>query len=552
MQGITYFCDEAACFLVDPLNAKFSTEIKCLACATTIFLAIATRGIVQVVCILWRQIHVVEENETLKTITQFFVTNFYNVLDAGDVFDDETDQPHSEQFYEDSSRYEIVNFWLWIDICVDVVRKGLKEHPEFHLQKLAESIDQGVSTHGILSLGIKFLRDDLKPILGIDVGGPARDFLDDLFEGILQNSQLCFKDLSHSSLVLPQTRQQATDFQSLPPLNDEELSLYHGMGKVMMYCYCSEILRQSQYLIGRRFDDALFKAILLLTAEEIDSPFDALALPTKLKMCQAMLQGHEEGGMDLSYLQQRLDWLQHFDALDDAQLLDAAESVNLSGFLTDSFLTQQEEPDLEKIKQNLALFKECLLNSLFCQQGGHGQFGAQLAPIHAIAKGMKSICNPKNYPQIEDNAHWDHTISLLDYQEFSNIIQGFLNREKIAKLLQPDNWLGGTAKIEIEKKTQWLQEWIKDDEKGATEDELRNLLKFLIGSTGFQQNASITVKSQSGPPYFPVPTVDACFFNMGFAPVDSQYGSFNDHTKENFIESLKELALRNPGRYHVG
>src|SRR5205085_7629363 len=99
---------------------------------------------------------------------------------------------------------------------------------------------------------------------------------------LLQSSKLNFQSQDGSSLVLPHTKKKTEIFQSLPCLNDEEKSLYQDMGKVMMYCKHTLVMIGKEYLTGCRFSDALFSAILCLTAEEIDTPFERLSLETQL------------------------------------------------------------------------------------------------------------------------------------------------------------------------------------------------------------------------------------------------------------------------------
>ena len=290
-----------------------------------------------------------------------------------------------------------------------------------------------------------------------------------------------------------------------------------------------------------------------MTAEELDTDFEKLSLKTKLKMCQALLEVRMDEGMDLDYLKKRLDWLNTVDDLDDQQLSEAASSVFYAGCLPDGWTINQlgDDPDLDKIKKDRKKFKHFLIISIFSQQGAHGQFGAQLAPIHAIAQGMKSGCRGDHeqnlflqfayyaIPALSDTPDWDQGIRPIGYQAFSNTVQGDFDRQKIADQFVLNRY----GNFEIEKKIKWLQEWILDEENGATEEELKRLLKFLTGSSSLLQNSKITVYEQFGI-YCPVPIAHTCTLVMELAPAPSSYGSeYNDHTKENFIESLKDLVL---------
>lgn len=438
-------------------------------------------------------------------------------------------------------------------IQITAVRRGIKEIPEFHLNKLFQAIEESIKKQEDPKIKVSFLTDNLTLDQGIDAGGLSRDYLDDLMAGIKNSlSSKAFK----GSLILPHAKQYPEALSPLSSLNQQEKALYQEIGKVMIYCYLSKIIPghwDKTYLTGRYFDDSLFAAILSLTAEEIHTPFESLTLATKLKMCRALFEAHTNAGIDLNYLKPRFDWLDQFDHLDDNQIVKVAEHLMYAESLPDNLTMNQEgeEPDLAKIKANRAQFKTCLIHSLFLQKGEHGQFGAQLAPIHAIAQGMKSICHPGPMHQSNDNHHWNTIIRGIPYLTLSNKIQGSLDRKEIANHMVLVSNLQGNAKIEMSKKLTWLKEWICDAENGASEEELRDLLKFLTGSSGFQKDKTIQVKPQYGT-YYPVPCAHTCSFEMDLSPIPSQYGiEHDDYTKQNFIKSLKELALANPSTYQT-
>jgi hypothetical protein len=438
---------------------------------------------------------------------------------------------------------------------ITVVRRGIKEIPEFHLHELSQAIEKSIKKEENPKLKVSFLMDNLTLDQGLDVGGLSRDYLDDLMEGMVKSKSLSFKSLK-GSLVLPHAKQNPDHLHSFSLLNQQETSLYRKIGKLMAYCYHSKIdagYWKKTYLIGRHLDDSLFNAILCLTAQEIDTPFENLALATKLQMSRALLDAHTKAGIDLDFLKQRFDWLDQFNHLDDHKILEVAQHLIYADCLPEEFTINNEgdEPDMEKIRQNRAKLKKCLIDSIFLQKGEHGQFGAQLAPIHAMAQGMKSICHPGPMYQPNDNHYWDIQIQGINYQTFSTKVQGSLDRKEIAQHIQLDPSVQGSAQVEIMKKVQWLQEWILDEENGANEEELKNLLKFLTGSSSLPKNQHIHVTAQVFP-YYPVPRVHTCSFGMELSPVPSNYGFVhNDHTKDNFIKSLKALALQDPSTYQM-
>jgi len=436
-----------------------------------------------------------------------------------------------------------------IQICV--VRRGIKKIAEFHLKQFSDAIETVIRTiNPSPRISVKFLEDDLSFGKAIDLGGPSRDYLNDLFEAIIHSEALSFQSIGSSSLILPRTKENYHNLQSLPELDEQEQTLYQQIGQVMMFCY--ESPSWDGYVIGRHFDNALFKGVLCLTAQEINTPFKDLPLSTQLKMCNMLLGAHEENGIGMDYLQKRIRWINNFHLLNDQALLEAARDLIYADCLPTELTLDDKgnEPDMDRIKSNKDSFLISLTDSVLAQQGSHGQLGVQLAPLHAIAKGMKALYD------LYDNCSSVDVLNLLDllnsYELVSDKIQGSLDRECIANQIKPSFYLRLSEESEIQKKMQWLQEWIKDEKNGATQEEVKNFLKFFTGSSGLAKDQCIYVQVQSLRPFTPVPIAHTCSPSIELAAEPSSYGSeYNDHTKMGFIKSLKEIALRNLSDYQM-
>jgi len=460
-------------------------------------------------------------------------------------------------------------------IVITIVRRGIKEIPAFHLQKFSQVIQEAKGRqddskiYDDPKIYVEFLKDDLSLDIGVDQGGLSLDYLDELFDGIINSPILSFQSMESSLLVLPRTKESYQHLQPLPKLNKQEQTLYEDIGKVMMYCCQSQVVPEEwgSYHMGRHFDEALFKGVLCLTAQEIDTPFENLAVPTLLRMCEALLSA-DKGREDMDYLMRRIIWVETFHLLDDETVLEVARELIYADCLPiDLTLNNKgEEPDMEKIQSSKTHFLTCLTDSVFYQEGSHGQLGIQLAPLHAIAKGMKALCR-RSDELITDELSWNNFMTYRSFQEVSDKIQGSLDRKTIANQMTLDlglvdqihkvnqnssYWLNAQdAKGEIEKKMGWLQEWIRDEKEGATQDELKRLLKFLTASSSFPKGREIVVKAQCERPFSPVPIVHTCSFEIELAPEPSSYGKHHDHTKEEFITSLKEIALTHPSAYSM-
>ena len=373
MQVISDFCDQAACFLIDPLNQQFSPDTQRIACVMTVLIGILTLGMAQAVSALWRNLRPIEEeNETHVVIGELFRNVFGGnkipeeeeedewfpespsspsqtdnispfdisppdvkedpVLEAEETSPEEllrqfssaelvtlrsallmknemiidlgkgeeyvltyqsdsstltiqeresynnhvedkklemvidqdgkitslqihqrTQADHSEavsenfahrllaglnaaieRIYQETSKY----MPGWYKIYITTVKRSVKRSPDFHLRKLLEAIEKSRKAGAeVLRLNVTFLNDHLELNEGLDADGISRDFLDDLFEGIIQNSTLSFKPIEGSSLMLPQTKKGAKNCRGLPLLDAEEKSLCRDMGKLMREIY---------------------------------------------------------------------------------------------------------------------------------------------------------------------------------------------------------------------------------------------------------------------------------------------------------------------------
>jgi hypothetical protein len=420
-------------------------------------------------------------------------------------------------------------------INISVVRKGLKNIPEYHLSKLTEKLTESIVGYNNQTMRVYFLDNEN----GVDLGGLSRDYLDDLAEGIIMSPAQNFKMLS--GLAIPQAKQNVSPEQ-LALLDQDESSIYEDLGILMMYCFHSESEDEhydTTKLLGHHFDEAIFKGALSLTAEEIETPFDELAPATLLKLSHAILKEKQDSGQDVAYLQQWFSILNEFDNLSDAKLVEAAQTLAFASVLPQKFQVPEQEdtPDMVAIKKNLSEFKEFFRCFVFSQETSFGQIGKMLAPIHAIAKGMKSICH-RGFGRAENIHHWDTTTRNIDYQAFSEKVQGSLDPSIIARQIHSFSPLD-----EFNKKVRWLKEWIIEE---ATQDELKAFLKFSTGTSALLKGKTIGISHQARP-YLPVPKAHTCSFTLELAPEPSQYEFYNDHTKEGFIKTLKELALNVTG-----
>lgn len=436
-----------------------------------------------------------------------------------------------------SSIYQEKTF-LYADpvITVGIVRRGLKEVPEYHLHNLCQLLVEQTKKNGNPKIEVSFLNDDMSKSDGLDAGGLARDYLDELVSG-LQVKELSFE------LQNPCYFPQAKGKDSIPLLDRDEKDLFESLGQLMMFCWNSKGTEENQFQtaqIGNHFELGLFQGILSLSSEEIDTSFESLPLSTKLKMAKVLI----ERKMDLDQKNAdslKFQYLTPLLVLMGEKELDQ-ECINL---FIDYLDLEDEEIVTEEQKER---FKEALLSYILSES----RIGNKLSGIHAIAKGMKSVCKPGE-EFCEDNSTWDLKVKKSSALEFSHKIQGSQDRQLIVESFAFENISEQDFK-EIEKKVNWLQEWLLDKTHGASDEEVIEFLKYATGSSGLPMHIKIVVVCHIGTkqdPHKPFPEAHTCSMRLRISPVPCSYGKYNDFTKENYIESLKDLALFNKSMYNM-
>ena len=424
-----------------------------------------------------------------------------------------------------------------LQIKIEIDRKDLKANPRKHLQHLAEAMQHAHRKALEAYESNPFIKPDrfypqfklsfiAEPVA--DLGGGSREYLDDLFQALSKDPR--FQTGEDNVLALPQLS---------APISPEDQTFFEQLGQVLMAIHqipnveysfnfmdALSGVNNTNYYIGHHFDNALFAGALVLTAEEIDTPYDELPIEIKLKMAQALLHEDEHAIVYKNMIR----WIQNFASL-SARALDETDKT-LRGF--------GHNPTPET---RLQLLQKTFLDS--------PKGDLSLAPLHAIAKGMKSLSFPPNEDR-DVNHYWNEVVTQETYLDFSEKVQGSLDRQEIASCFVLDESLSGAPKQHIEERVTWMKEWIEHE---ATELELKQLLKFQTGSSSCPpEGVFIKVHAQGmidrlmGQERFvPIPNVSTCEFMMRLSPQRCGDEEFNDWTKNGFIECLKTaISGENP------
>lgn len=431
---------------------------------------------------------------------------------------------------------EVLGFKNSKPIMIYVYIQDLCNRPFYHLRKLCNAIKEDSIKYKDPRIIVNHLQGRFKTVLdpaqvaGIaDTGGVSRDYLSQLTIAIIKRMDKYF--VGPSDAHLPSVSQWSSQIEEI----------FGEIGSLMMYCYNSESSVQGSHaelviarLIGRHFDDGLFKSVLSLEAEEIDRPIGQLSLGSKLKMCKALVQSSVDQGVGLRWLVKQLDGvLNQIPSLNDSREVEA--------FLYSIGLDYKRVMDKSCIKADFQKDKSKFIEEAFClcvKEATSLEPEKMFAAFHAIAKGMKNMCKPGGQYSLEQvNDQWGH-ISQINYQELSAKVQGNLltsnERQLIAKNII---FQDGEISEQIRTDVRCIQEWLVDP--ATPEKDVQLFLKFATGASASIKGRVITVSSGGKANRGIVPVASTCTLTLTFPPSHSE-----DLNEKEFIGYLKQEMAR--------
>ncbi len=379
---------------------------------------------------------------------------------------------------------------------VSILRETLPCIPTWHLNKWLGSLGQSSEFEVVY-----------KGESGIDAGGLKREYIGTIASAIV-NQKTLFKEVD-GSLTLP--------------CNPNEVETYQNIGMLFAECYKSkstvdawESYERELITTGRLYSDALFKAALLLSYDDLS---EAIATrDTEIKIARSILSDLDSNGSDTVK-----NMIQCFELLDgDSQDFSLAFYM-LEESVQEVYEDQDLNPDLQKIKANEVQFKEDLFNALMKDGTTIDELkgislGNMVGPIFQIAKGMSSRI-----------LEWDiERTKPIDV--FSIKIQGSIDRNQIVASIQT------VSDPVLTQKIVWLKEWIQKD---ASDTEIKAFLKFVSGATSLAGATPIKVDAQAAPS--PFLSASSCNMHIHMSDKMSYRGNPDswDNTKEGFIRNLK-------------
>lgn len=402
--------------------------------------------------------------------------------------------------FTDTEEYGFRRDAIWIP----VYREHVNEHPDYHLNEFARMISQHAQVHPRAKIGVKFKGEE-----GVDQGGLSREYLDNMISALISKKCIPFKMIQSSSLWVPEIEDP----------DEDKLSLCRKLGMILMYCYYGKLP------IGLHLDHSIFNVVLSLNAVQINTLFDLLTPLEKNELYYALLDGQE----DKDYEQLLLLLALACSEWNEEQLKQAADFAQ--DYLPDSFL-KDSEIDWDKCKKFPKGVKVAL------QKLASEYFDPQIRAIHAIARGMKSVCVLGRINPLYDDI-WDARFcNKILPKTFSLQLQGDINRKVVVeRILIKDN--------EIENKGLWLKEWILDET--TKEEEIKRFLKLASGSTGIPPDLYIELRKPRDNYTLPFPRFHTCNSPNPF--IELSVVESSETEKETFINCIKSLILKNSEDY---
>ncbi len=368
----------------------------------------------------------------------------------------------------------------------EVARADLVDCPVQVLANLSEKFQLGELSD---KLSIKFIGDDT-----VDQGGPSRQFICDLFEGLAK--QLVFKSCSNGHF-----RPELAPGKMLDEAGE---TIYRQMGQLMMFC----LNAADSYPIGMIFEDGMYAGIHAMSDDWLEEKFaDLIDNP---KNFDALLSLYEKTHSEQECAIKRMkQYLMPWNA-------STAESVVKTAY-------ELVESDLPNTLQNCSCVQTLVSNGSVIQQAlkkfyAHYCFAPAIAPLHAIAYGMKRA-------PFQQTVSWPE-IQAMDLRKFQELLRGEVDIETIVEKIQ-------FRKVPGEKAA-WVTNWIRK----SSEETRKQFLHHLTGSTGIGKK-DIVVADGSAVRF------DACF-NMLTLPFSQVI------TSEELCHSILEGALKGEASYQEG
>jgi hypothetical protein len=431
------------------------------------------------------------------------------------------------------------------------------------------NLEQEITRRGVgMNITVHFIGER-----GSDSGGLRRQYFSELFESLKTNCSV--RQGLHGPESSPFTYYVAKNgLHLLVPqekaYEDQNLSLFYLIGCAMGYVYFN-----NEILTGTVFHEAFFNAILCLSDEEIELPYEHLPCAAKIRICKTLMQTMTDLNEDnfgsyiplLTFLEKgdqftEEDLTDRLKAYYSCKLFDEEERTNgpRDRFLKETIRNEFEpRVNIKAIMADKRGFYEACLNLLkhiFEPEKPFGCLGTpELAffPIHSMAKGMKSVADKANvtvggrtvkgtrWPEIRGLAPSQvtgaSTASIeVSGQALRSKIQGVLDRQVMCdSIVFPNDEDNEVVKNQVK----WIKSWIMKET--TTLIQIEQLLKFWTGSNAMTKTTRLVVNGVYEKTY---PDPATCFNQLNVAQTvfGDEHSPFRNDTESNFHLILDDIV----------
>ena len=496
----------------------------------------------------------------------------------------------SKTALESSSEYSLDESGVY----VITVMRGPKQSPWNHLQQLSLALEAYKEEYLTEppEIRVTFIDNELEPMSGSDEGGLSRAYFDDLFSGIAQKAQLQFFRPNDS---------ETADF--LPVEGHEELYRAIGLLFIVcLASEKGEGPWDRTLTTGEHFSPELFRALLSFSHDDAHAPELGPQIKNQLEelIIEIAVQAHRnlflEAIPTMKNTAAMMDFLNSFTNYKEQSLSDVTHllheistlesipnqvksepeqralhvlkekqaSLNKlytillltaeEGSLTDQngdeldptdffqeALTAAKKPATDRTPEDLSLLhrlaqqaQECVSNPAFISEKITSA-GVDLSALKQIAMGLQDAIKTR----FTDPSDQAYDLALNDvrhtpYDVVSKKIQGETNREAVATSLYSDP----SAPEYVKERLRWTQEWIR--EETTTDEEIRQFLKWITGSTGVSSQGIVFAASSRERSY-PIVHTCASMIEISQRPyMDEEIPTYN--SKDGFIDLIKRLS----------
>jgi len=398
-------------------------------------------------------------------------------------------------------------------VNIEIKREQLRENAGDVLRALIKAWDPKPCIGEKLHLNVIFKKSDRGFESAADEGGPSREYLSMLFQGLEKEYKL--KDFSliklDSDVFSPEELEE--DYvKDLINERKEKKKALENLGKLFMACFHSRGSKgtySNKLLMGRQLPDEIFAAILSLKAKDCDGNVEDIPFKTRLDVTRILCQNLEREVGDI-HLKLLLKGKDEINIDDHKQLLGWLFQAKY-GNIEKEFFKDPHKKNIWQLKSNWELpaerpsvidqaswkvltelndaFKDFTTEStpsnwekVMEQVLRLEEFSGKVEVAQMLAKGMKALCAITADGDV--NTFWKERIRKYSATQLSKLIQGSLDGKMIAKAVVCEG--DGNA---VKRKAKYLQEWIIK----ASEKQLKQFLFAISGSTALSVDKEIKV-----------------------------------------------------------